>query len=98
MENILLVFGGLAMFIYGINTMSEGLKKTTGEKLKTLIEKLTSNRLLGILVGAVVTMITQSSTATIVMVIGFINAGVMTLAGAAGVILGANIGTTATAQ
>lgn len=98
MENVLLVLGGLAMFIYGINTMSEGLKKTAGDKLKNLIEVLTNNRLLGVLVGIVVTLITQSSTATIVMVIGFINAGVMTLAQAAGVILGANIGTTATAQ
>ncbi|MCR2043130.1 Na/Pi cotransporter family protein [Anaerosalibacter massiliensis] len=92
------VFGGLGLFLYGMNLMGMGLQKAAGEKLKKLIEVLTSNRLMGVLIGALVTMIIQSSSATTVMVIGFVNAGLMTLTQAVGVIMGANIGTTVTAQ
>lgn len=92
------VFGGLGLFLYGMNLMGMGLQKAAGEKLKKLIEVLTNNRLMGVLVGALVTMIIQSSSATTVMIIGFVNAGLMTLTQAVGVIMGANIGTTITAQ
>lgn len=92
------VFGGLGLFLYGMNLMGMGLQKAAGERLKKLIEVLTNNRLMGVLIGAVVTMIIQSSSATTVMVIGFVNAGLMTLTQAVGVIMGANIGTTVTAQ
>lgn len=92
------VLGGLGLFLYGMNLMGMGLQKAAGEKLKKLIEVLTNNRLMGVLVGAGVTLIIQSSSATTVMVIGFVNAGIMTLNQAVGVIMGANIGTTVTAQ
>lgn len=92
------VLGGLGLFLYGMNLMGTGLQKAAGEKLKRLIEVLTSNRLMGVIVGTVVTMVIQSSSATTVMVIGFVNAGLMTLNQAVGVIMGANIGTTITAQ
>lgn len=92
------VLGGLGLFLYGMNLMGMGLQKAAGEKLKKLIEILTNNRLMGVLVGALVTMVIQSSSATTVMVIGFVNAGLMTLSQAVGVIMGANIGTTVTAQ
>lgn len=92
------VLGGLGLFLYGMNLMGIGLQKAAGDRLKKLIEVLTNNRLMGVIVGALVTMIIQSSSATTVMVIGFVNAGLMTLAQAAGVIMGANIGTTVTAQ
>ena len=92
------VFGGLGLFLYGMNLMGMGLQKAAGERLKKLIEVLTNNRLMGVLVGALVTMIIQSSSATTVMVIGFVNAGLMTLNQAVGVIMGANVGTTITAQ
>ena len=92
------VLGGLGLFLYGMNLMGMGLQKAAGEKLKKLIEILTNNRLMGVLVGAAVTMVIQSSSATTVMVIGFVNAGLMTLTQAVGVIMGANIGTTITAQ
>lgn len=92
------VLGGLGLFLYGMNLMGMGLQKAAGDKLKKLIEVLTNNRLMGVLVGAGVTMIIQSSSATTVMVIGFVNAGIMTLNQAVGVIMGANIGTTITAQ
>lgn len=98
MEIVLPVIGGLGLFLYGMNIMGTGLEKTAGNKLSKLIEVLTSNRLMGVLVGAVVTMIIQSSSATTVMVIGFVNANVMTLSQAVGVIMGANIGTTVTGQ
>lgn len=98
MEMILPVIGGLGLFLYGMNLMGEGLQKATGEKLKRLIEVLTNNRLMGVIVGALVTAVIQSSSATTVMVIGFVNAGLMSLGQAAGVIMGANIGTTMTAQ
>lgn len=92
------VMGGLGLFLYGMNIMGSGLQKAAGNKLRKLIEVLTKNRLMGVLVGTVVTMIIQSSSATTVMVIGFVNAGLMNLSQAVGVIMGANIGTTITAQ
>lgn len=92
------VIGGLGLFIYGMNIMGEALQKSAGNRLKSLIEKLTKNRLMGILVGTIVTMIIQSSSATTVMTVGFVNAGLMTLAQSVGVIMGANLGTTVTAQ
>lgn len=98
MDIALPVLGGLGLFLYGMNLMGTGLQKAAGEKLKKLIEVLTNNRLMGVIVGALVTMVIQSSSATTVMVIGFVNAGLMSLAQAAGVIMGANIGTTVTAQ
>ncbi len=98
MDIALPVLGGLGLFLYGMNLMGIGLQKAAGEKLKRLIEVLTNNRLMGVLVGTVVTMVIQSSSATTVMVIGFVNAGLMNLYQAVGVIMGANIGTTVTAQ
>ncbi len=92
------VAGGLALFIYGMNLMSDGLKKAAGERLRKILEKLTTNPLMGVLVGALVTAIIQSSSATTVMMVGFVNARLMTLSQAIGVIMGANIGTTITAQ
>lgn len=92
------LIGGLGLFLYGMNLMGEGLQKSTGPKLEKAIELLTSNVVMGVLVGAVVTGIIQSSGATTVMVVGFVNAGIMTLFQAIGVIMGANIGTTVTAQ
>ncbi|NLM14210.1 MAG: Na/Pi cotransporter family protein [Epulopiscium sp.] len=93
---IFALIGGLGLFIYGMQIMAEGLQKSAGNKMKKLLEILTNNRIMGVLVGAVVTAIIQSSSATTVMVVGFVNAGLMTLAQAAGVIMGANIGTTVT--
>lgn len=98
MDIALPVLGGLGLFLYGMNLMGMGLQKAAGDKLKKLIEVLTKNRLTGVLVGIVVTMIVQSSSATTVMVIGFVNAGLMSLSQAVGLIMGANIGTTITAQ
>lgn len=96
-KNILVFFGGVGMFVYGMQVMAEGLQQAAGEKTRKLLEALTSNRLLGVLVGAAVTAIIQSSGATTVMVVGFVNARLLTLQQAVGVIMGANIGTTATA-
>lgn len=98
MDYALPVLGGLGLFLFGMNTMGDGLEKVAGNRLKKMIESLTKNRVTGVLVGAVVSMIVQSSSATTVMVIGFVNAGLMTLPQAVGVIMGANIGTTVTAQ
>ncbi|MTI66404.1 MAG: Na/Pi cotransporter family protein [Firmicutes bacterium] len=92
------VLGGLGLFLYGVNLMGTGLQKVAGERLKKLIEVLTNNRVMGVFVGAGVTMLIQSSSATTVMVVGFVNAGIMKLTQAIGVIMGANIGTTVTAQ
>lgn len=92
------LIGGLGLFLYGMTLMSTGLQKIAGNKLKSIISMLTSNRLMAIIVGAVTTMIVQSSSATTVMVIGFVNAGMMNLIQATGVIMGANIGTTITTQ
>ncbi len=98
MEIAIGVLGGLGLFLFGMNMMGTGLQKVAGEKLKRLIEILTNNRFMGVLVGTGVTMIVQSSSATTVMVVGFVNAGLMKLTQAIGVIMGANIGTTITAQ
>lgn len=98
MQTAITLMGGLGMFLYGMTIMGEGLQKAAGSKLKKIIEMLTSNVVMGVLVGAVVTGIIQSSSATTVMVVGFVNAGIMSLYQAIGVIMGANIGTTVTAQ
>ena len=94
--NILSMAGGLGLFLFGIRTKGDGLENAAGAKLKRMLEVLTGNRFLAVLVGFVVTAIIQSSTATTVMVVGFVNAGMMSLAQAVGVIMGANIGTTVT--
>lgn len=98
LTNIFSMLGGLALFLYGMNMMSNGLEQAAGNKMKTILEKLTSNRILGVLVGALVTAIIQSSSATTVMVVGFVNSGLMSLTSAVWVIMGANIGTTITGQ
>lgn len=97
-EDILMLLGGLALFLYGMNMMSNGLETTAGNKMKGILEKLTSNRFKGVLAGALITAAVQSSSATTVMTVGFVNAGLMTLTQAAWVIMGANIGTTITGQ
>lgn len=97
-EMLIGILGGLGLFLYGMNLMGMGLQKAAGNKMKQLIEVLTNNRIMGVVVGAIVTMLIQSSSATTVMVVGFVNAGLMTLSQAIGVIMGANIGTTFTAQ
>lgn len=88
--------GGLGLFLYGMHIMASGLQKAAGSKLKKVLEMLTKNRVIGILVGALVTAVIQSSSATTVMVVGFVNAGLMNLTQAVGIIMGANIGTTIT--
>lgn len=88
--------GGLGMFLYGMNVMADGLQKSAGGKMKQLMGILTHNRLLAVLVGALVTAIIQSSSATTVMIVGFVNAGIVNLTQAVGVIMGANVGTTIT--
>ena len=98
LEMLIGLFGGLGLFVFGMHMMSDGLKTVAGTKMKKLLEVLTNNKIKAILVGTVVTMIVQSSSTTTVMVVGFVNAALMTLTQAAGVILGANIGTTVTAQ
>ena len=92
------LLGGLALFLYGMQMMSDGLESAAGNKMKTILEKLTANRFVGVLVGAVITAIIQSSSATTVMVVGFVNSGMMTLRQAVWIIMGANIGTTITGQ
>ncbi len=94
--NILSLFGGLGAFLFGMQYMGDGLQMAAGSKMKDLLEKLTRNKFLGFLLGMFVTVVIQSSSATTVMVMGFINAGIMDLAQATGVIFGANIGTTIT--
>ncbi len=94
--NIVTLLGGLALFLYGMNVMGDGLKKLSGGKLETILQKLTSSPLKGVALGMVVTAIIQSSSATTVMVVGFVNSGIMELTQAVGVIMGANIGTTVT--
>jgi phosphate:Na+ symporter len=95
---IITLLGGLAIFIYGMNLMSEGLQKTAGDRMRNILAILTRNPVVGVLAGAMVTAVLQSSSATTVMVIGFVSAGLMKLPQAVSVILGANIGTTVTAQ
>ncbi|NLZ53524.1 MAG: Na/Pi cotransporter family protein [Thermoanaerobacteraceae bacterium] len=98
LNSLFTLFGGLGLFLYGMKIMGEGLEKAAGDRLKDLLELLTRNRLMGVLVGTLVTAIIQSSSATTVMVVGLVNAGIMDLSQAIGVIMGANIGTTMTAQ
>jgi phosphate:Na+ symporter len=98
MKVILGLVGGLAIFIYGMNMMSECLQKAAGEKMKSILSMLTKNPVLGVLAGALTTAVLQSSSATTVMAIGFVSAGLMSLPQAISIILGANIGTTMTAQ
>lgn len=93
---ILSLIGGLAMFLFGMNTMGDGLIKVSGGKLEKILEKLTQTRIMALLTGAMVTAVIQSSSATTVMVVGFVNSGIMKLGQAVGIIMGANIGTTVT--
>nr|WP_295947202.1 Na/Pi cotransporter family protein [uncultured Agathobaculum sp.] len=96
--SVVQLVGGLALFIYGMTTMGKGLERAAGSKLEKTLEKMTGNVFTALLMGLVVTMVIQSSSATTVMVVGFVNAGIMSLRQSVGVILGANIGTTITAQ
>ncbi len=98
MTDLLSLLGGLALFLYGMHMMSNGLEAAAGNRMKSILEKLTSNRIKGVLVGAVITAVIQSSSATTVMLVGFVNSGLMTLSQAVWVIMGANIGTTITGQ
>ena len=93
---ILSLIGGLALFLYGMNVMGDGLTKVSGGKLEKILEKLTSNPIKAVLLGAGVTAVIQSSSATTVMVVGFVNSGIMKLSQAVGIIMGANVGTTIT--
>ena len=95
--NVLSVLGGLAMFLFGMALMSEGLQKSAGDRLRAFMAKMTSNSFKRVLTGTVVTCLVQSSSATTIMVVSFVNAGLLTLGNAIGVIMGANIGTTLTA-
>lgn len=95
---VLGLLGGLALFLYGMQMMSAGLEAAAGDRMKSILERLTANRFLGVLVGAVITAVIQSSSATTVMVVGFVNSGMMTLRQAVWIIMGANIGTTITGQ
>ena len=90
--------GGLGLFLFGMKMMGDEFERAAGNSLRHLLEVLTRNRLLGLLVGMLFTMLVQSSSATTVMVVGFVNAGLMDIYQAAGVIFGANVGTTITAQ
>ena len=96
-NDVLALFGGLALFLYGMNVMGSSLEKCAGNKLKSILSKLTSSRLKGFLLGLAVTAVIQSSSATTVMVVGFVNSGIMQLTQAVGVIMGANLGTSVTA-
>jgi phosphate:Na+ symporter len=90
--------GGLALFIYGMNMMSENLQAVAGNEMRRILKKITNTPFKGVLVGVAITGVIQSSSATTVMLIGLVNAGIMTLQQAVGVVMGANIGTTVTAQ
>ena len=96
--DVFALLGGVGLFLYGMMQMSSGLKNAAGDNLRIILEKATRNRVVSVLVGILVTMMIQSSSATDVMVIGFVNSGLMNLSQALGVIMGANIGTTVTAQ
>ena len=93
-----LLLGGVGLFLYGMTIMSSGLQNAAGDKVRTILEHVTSNKLIGIALGVGVTVLIQSSSATDMMVIGFVNSGLMQLTEAIAVIMGANIGTTITAQ
>ena len=90
-QNVLSLLGGLALFLYGMHMMSVGLETAAGDRMKAILEKLTSNRLLGVAVGAGITAVIQSSSATTVMVVGFVNSGLMTLNQAVWIIMGARL-------
>ena len=96
--DLISLLGGLSLFLYGMQMMSNGLEAAAGNKMKRILERLTANRILGVLVGAGITAVIQSSSATTVMVVGFVNSGMMTLQQAVWIIMGANIGTTITGQ
>ena len=98
LKDILGLLGGLALFLYGMQMMSQGLEAAAGNRMKQILEKLTANRFLAVTVGAAITAVIQSSSATTVMVVGFVNSGMMTLRQAVWIIMGANIGTTITGQ
>ena len=98
LSDLLSLLGGLSLFLYGMHMMSSGLEMAAGDRMKTILEKLTSNRFLGVLVGALITAVIQSSSATTVMVVVFVNSGLMNLTQAVWIIMGANIGTTITGQ
>ena len=92
------LFGGMGMFLYGMEMMSDGMKMTAGNSMRAILKKLTSNRFIAVFVGAFITMIIQSSSATTVMLVSFVNSGLLNFVQALGVILGSNIGSTVTAQ
>lgn len=96
--DVMELLGGLALFLYGMQMMSTGLESAAGNRMKSILEKLTTNRVVGVLTGALITAVIQSSSATTVMVVGFVNSGMMTLRQAIWIIMGANIGTTITGQ
>lgn len=98
LTNVISLLGGLALFLYGMQMMSQGLEAAAGNRMKQILEKLTANRIMGVVLGAVITAVIQSSSATTVMVVGFVNSGLMTLSQAVWIIMGANIGTTITGQ
>ena len=98
MESLFNLLGGLALFLYGMQMMSSGLENAAGNRMQRILERLTANRFLGVAVGAGITAVIQSSSATTVMVVGFVNSGMMTLQQAVWIIMGANIGTTITGQ
>ena len=97
-EMIFSLLGGLGLFLYGLKLMSEGIENVAGSKMKGILEMCTKNRLVGVIVGAIFTAVIQSSSAATVMVVSFVNSGLMTLMQSVGVIMGANIGTSITAQ
>ena len=97
-ESVLMMLGGIGMFLYGMKLMGNSLESAAGAKMEKILEKLTSNKAKGVALGAGVTAVIQSSAATIIMVVGFLNAGILKLAQGVPVIMGANIGTTITAQ
>ena len=98
MSIIMSLVGGLGFFLYGMKMMSEGLQKVAGSKMRSILEVFTKNRVIGVLVGTFFTALIQSSNATTVMVVSFVNSGLMKLSQAPGIMLGANIGTTVTGQ
>ena len=95
--DLLKLLGSLAMFLYGMKIMSEGLQKFAGDRLRSILTAMTTNRVTGVLTGVLITALIQSSSATTVMVVSFVNAGLLSLSQSIGVIMGANIGTTVTA-
>ncbi|MDD7036254.1 MAG: Na/Pi symporter, partial [Firmicutes bacterium] len=97
-ESVLTMLGGIGMFLYGMKLMGNALERAAGAKMEKILERLTSSKPKGIILGAGVTAVIQSSAATIIMVVGFLNAGILKLAQGVPVIMGANIGTTVTAQ